>query len=407
LIELLRRALPGPRNQMRLKSRLAATANLDSLDRGICRNHVTMNIAQQASSRAAPRSHTKGDFAREEVGLANRNSGLPLEALRYDVTPAGMHFLLTHFDVPFVASPVDWRLAVGGCVHNPLSLSLAQLKALPAKTARVTFECAGNGRANIVPRWQTQPWEYGAVGTAEWTGTPLRHVLTEAGLKPETCEVAFIGADRGFDAGVEHDYGRSLPTALAMGEDVLVAWAMNGAPLLPQHGFPLRLVVPGWYGMASVKWLNRIEALAQPFTGYQQVGNYVYRQKAGDAGSPVSTMRVKSLMAPPGIPDWYTRHRIVEAGPVELLGRAWSGGGVRIASVAVGVDGNWHEATLGPSHDKYAWQEWRCVWAATPGEHLLMCRATDASGDTQPFEPPWDNVGFGNNAVHRVHVTVR
>jgi DMSO/TMAO reductase YedYZ molybdopterin-dependent catalytic subunit len=366
-----------------------------------------MNIARQASGQAAPRSHTKGDFAREEVGLANRNSGLPLEALRYDVTPAGMHFLLAHFDVPFVASPADWRLSIGGCVHSPLSLSLAQLKSLPSKTTRVTFECAGNGRANVVPRWQTQPWEYGAVGTAEWTGTPLRNVLTQARLKPETCEIAFIGADRGFDAGVEHDYGRSLSIAVAMDEDILLAWAMNGVPLPPQNGFPLRLVVPGWYGMASVKWLNRIEALAQPFTGYQQVGNYVYRQKAGDTGTPVSTMRVKSLMVPPGIPDWYTRHRIVEAGPVELFGRAWSGGGVRIASVAVGVDGNWHKASLEPPNHKYAWRGWRWLWDATPGEHLLMCRATDASGDTQPLDPPWDNVGFGNNAVHRVHVTVR
>ncbi len=366
-----------------------------------------MNIAPDATLRAAPRSHTRGDFAREEVGLANRNSGLPLEALRYDVTPAGMHFLLTHFDVPFVASPEKWRLAIGGCVHNPASLSVAQIQMLPAKTSRVTFECAGNGRANVDPRWQTQPWEYGAVGTAEWTGTPLRHVLAEAGLKAETCEVAFFGADRGFDAGVEHDYGRSLSPALAMDEDVLIAWAMNGAPLPPQNGFPLRLVVPGWYGMASVKWLNRIEALTQPFTGYQQAGNYIYRQKAGDTGTPVSTMRVKSLMVPPGIPDWYTRHRVVDAGPVELFGRAWSGGGVPVTEVAVGVDGTWCDAVLETAHEKFAWRGWRCPWDATPGEHVLMCRATNANGETQPLEPPWDNVGFGNNAVHRVHVTVR
>jgi DMSO/TMAO reductase YedYZ molybdopterin-dependent catalytic subunit len=356
------------------------------------------------------RTHTRGDFAREEVALANRNSGLPLEALRYDVTPSGLHFTLSHFDVPFAAAAKDWHVEIGGRVRNPLVLSYADIRNFPEKTLHVTLECAGNGRANVVPRWQTQPWEYGGVGTAEWTGTPLRHLLERAGLHADAADVAFLGADRGFDAGFEHDYGRSLPPATAMHEDVLIAWAMNGAPLPPQHGFPLRLVVPGWYGMASVKWLKRIEALAQPFDGYQQAGNYIYRQKRGDPGVPVTAMRVKSLMVPPGIPDWYTRRRVVEAGAVELVGRAWSGGGVPVARVAVGVDGRWDDAALDPSQgtqDAYAWRGWRYCWNAAPGAHVLECRATDANGDIQPLEPPWDAVGFGNNAVHRVHVTVR
>jgi DMSO/TMAO reductase YedYZ molybdopterin-dependent catalytic subunit len=366
-----------------------------------------MTAANDSIVQHGQRSHTAGDFAREEVGLANRNSGLPLEALRYDVTPAGMHFLLTHFDVPFVASANNWRVEIAGRVRNPLSLLCTEIQKLPAKTLRVTLECAGNGRANVVPRWQTQPWEYGAVGTAEWTGTPLRHLLERAQLEADAVDIAFLGADRGFDAGNEHNFGRSLTPDLAMDDDILVAWAMNGAPLPPQNGFPLRLVVPGWYGMASVKWLKRIEALARPFDGYQQVGNYVYRQKSGDTGVPVTTMRVKSLMVPPGIPDWYTRHRVVEAGPVELMGRAWSGGGVAVASVAVGVDGVWNEAALDPPQDRFAWRGWKSAWDARPGKHVLECRATDANGETQPFDPPWDNVGFGNNAVHRLHVTVR
>lgn len=355
----------------------------------------------------AQRSHTSGDFAREEVGLANRNSGLPLEALCHDVTPSGLHFLLTHFDTPFVPSSEDWRLEVSGCVRNPLSLSVSDLQSLPAKTLRVTLECAGNGRANIVPRWQTQPWEYGGVGTADWTGTPLRHILERTGLTAGAVDIAFFGADRGFDAGIEHDYGRSLTPVEAMEPNILVAWAMNGVPLPPQHGFPLRLVVPGWYGMASVKWLNRIHVLAQRFDGYQQVSNYVYRQKRGDRGVPVTTMRVKSLMVPPGIPDWYTRHRVVERGPVPLFGRAWSGGGTPVVSVAVGVDRVWNEARLDPPQGDFAWRGWRYRWDATPGEHVLECRATDADGETQPLDPPWDNVGLGNNAVHRVPVTVR
>jgi DMSO/TMAO reductase YedYZ molybdopterin-dependent catalytic subunit len=366
-----------------------------------------MSVADDPIPRFAERTHAHGDFAREEVSLANRNSGLPLEALRHDVTPAGLHFLLTRFDVPYVESRQDWRVEVCGCVRNPLTLSLAQVQRLPAKTLRVTLECAGNGRANLSPRWQTQPWEYGAVGTAEWTGTPLRAILERAGLKRETVDIAFFGADRGFDGGDEHNYGRSLAAARAIDDDILVAWEMNGAPLPPQHGFPLRLLVPGWFGMASVKWLTRIEALAQPFTGYQQVRNYIYRQKPGDAGTPVSILRVKSLMVPPGIPDFYTRQRTVEAGPVGLIGRAWSGGGRPVARVQVGIDGAWSEAALDPPEHKYAWQEWRYRWNAKPGEYELTCRATNADGETQPLDPPWDHAGFGNNAVQRVAVTVR
>lgn len=356
---------------------------------------------------AGKRPPHDGDFRREEVGLANRNSGLPLEALRHDVTPAGLHYLLIHFDVPYVPSPEAWTLRVGGKVRKPLEISLSNIKALPQRTLRITLECAGNGRAKLSPRPVSQPWENGAVGTGEWTGTPLRHVLEQAGLADDAVEIAFFGADRGFDAGIEHDYGRSLKPDVAMSDDVLLVHAMNGQPLLPQHGFPLRLIVPGWYGMASVKWLNRIEVLDRPFDGYQQTGTYVYRKHAGDIGVPVTHMRVKSLIVPPGIPDWFTRRRLVDHGPVELTGRAWSGGGVPIAKVEVSVDGAWREATLDPPRGTYAWRGWRFKWDATPGEHELACRATDANGQVQPFEADWNTGGFGNNSVHRLTVTVR
>jgi DMSO/TMAO reductase YedYZ molybdopterin-dependent catalytic subunit len=193
----------------------------------------------------------------------------------------------------------------------------------------------------------------------------------------------------------------------ALSDDVLVVWAMNGAPLLPQHGFPLRLIVPGWYGMASVKWLNRIEALAQPYDGFQQVSAYLYRPVPDGPTTPVTHLRVKSLLVPPGIPDWYTRWRMVDAGKVALFGRAWSGGGVGIARVEVGVDGRWCEAELEPEQGRFAWRGWRYTWDAQPGEHELSCRATDANGETQPLEPRWDSGGFGNNVAQRVHVVVR
>jgi DMSO/TMAO reductase YedYZ molybdopterin-dependent catalytic subunit len=352
------------------------------------------------------RTHVSGDFSREELALANRNPGLPLEALRHGITPIGLHYLLAHFDVPFVAAPERWRLEVSGRVRKPLELSVEELRTFPVTTLAVTLECAGNGRAEFDPRWQSLPWEHGGVGTARWTGTPLRHVLERAGLETDAADIAFHGADLGLDGGTVHAYGRSLVPSVAMTGDVLIAWAMNGAPLPPQHGFPLRLVVPGWYGMASVKWLDRIEVLAAPFQGYQQAANYHYREKPGGAGTPVTTMRVKSLMAPPGIPDWYSRQRLVEAGPVELMGRAWSGAGEPIARMEVAIDGRWSEASLDPPLDKYAWRGWRFQWDASPGTHVLACRATDRAGNTQPLEPPWDNAGFGNNALHRIAVTV-
>lgn len=366
-----------------------------------------MTTADQGPPGPPKRVHVAGDFSPEELGLAARNSSLPLEALRWDVTPAGMHYQLNHFDVPYVPVPDHWHLVVDGLVKMPLRLALSELQQLPSRTLRVTLECAGNGRALHARRWQSMPWEYGAVGTAEWTGAPLRHVLGCAGLDDGAVEIAFIGADRGIDAGDEHNFGRSLPPHLALNDDVLLAWGMNGAPLLPQHGFPLRLIVPGWYGMASVKWLNRIEVLDHPFDGYQQARNYHYRDKPGEAGTPVTLMRVKSLMVPPGIPDWYTRERIVEAGEIEIVGRAWSGGGVPISRVELSIDGKWRDAELDVAPERYAWRGWRCTWVAGPGRHELMCRATDADGNTQPLDPPWDHAGFGNNAVHSLHVLVR
>jgi DMSO/TMAO reductase YedYZ molybdopterin-dependent catalytic subunit len=354
-----------------------------------------------------PRGHTDGPFAREEVYLANRNHGVLLEMLRHDVTPAGLHYLLNHFDVPYVPDASAWRLEIGGKVAKPLTLTLDDIRGLPQRTLRVTLECAGSGRAHITPRWQSMPWLHTAVGTSDWTGTPLKHVLERAGLAADVVDVSFTGADRGFDKGHEHHYGRSLTPKLAMHDDVLLVHAMNGQPLLPQHGFPLRLIVPGWYGMASVKWLNRIEALTVPYDGYEQVQSYIYKTSAGDPGVPVTHIRVKSLMVPPGIPDWYTQTRLVEAGRVTVYGRAWSGNGTPIAKVEFGVDGVWSPAELDPPAATYAWRGWRFDWDAARGEHELACRATDINGQTQPLSAAFDRGGFGNNAVHKVQVTAR
>jgi DMSO/TMAO reductase YedYZ molybdopterin-dependent catalytic subunit len=352
------------------------------------------------------RPHTDGPFHAHEVGLANRNSGILLEALRHDLTPAGLHYLLNHFDVPHVTGE-DWTVEVGGRVKRPLSLSLADIKRMPARTLPVTLECAGNGRAAMTPRYQSMPWTCEAVGTAEWTGTPLRHALEQVGLLDDVVEVSFTGADRGFDRGHEHAFGRSLQRDAALSDDVLLVWAMNGAPLLPQHGYPLRLIVPGWYGMASVKWLTRIEALDRPYDGFQQVRTYMYRSEPDGPATPVTHMRVRSLLVPPGLPDFYSRRRMLEAGPTPIFGRAWSGAGVPVTRVELGVDGQWQEAELGPEQGRFAWRGWSAVWHARPGEHELSCRATDANGNVQPLTQRWDVGGFGNNAVQRVPVIVR
>lgn len=346
-----------------------------------------------------------GRYTAAELALAGRNSGMPLEALRYDVTPAGLHYLLIHFDIP-PADAATWRLEIGGLVERPRALSLAELKQMPAMTLRVTMECAGNGRGQISPRYPSMPWLEEGVSTADWTGVPLAALLGEARVQPAAKEIVFSGTDRGIDRGIEHAFERSLPVAEARHEDVLVAWQMNGEPLLPQHGAPLRLVVPRWYGMASVKWLARIEAIDRAFDGVQQALSYHFRSAPGEPGVPCRLMRVNSLMAPPGIPDFYTRQRRLESGRVEVRGRAWSGEGA-IRRVEFSVDGAWRDAALDAEQGAHAWRGWRAEWDARAGAHELACRATDAAGNVQPLEPVWDATGFGNNSVQRVQVSVQ
>ena len=236
----------------------------------------------------------------EELQLAARNHGMPLEGLAYDITPIGMHYLLIHFDIP-EADASTWTVEVGGRVRSPLRLSMADIRARPAVTMPVTLECAGNGRARLSPRPLSQPWLNEAVGTAEWTGSPLRPVLEEAGIEDDVVEVVFTGHDRGVQGEIEHDYERSLRLEEAIREEVLLAYAINGQPLPPQHGSPLRLIVPGWYGMTSVKWLRSITAVSEPFEGFQMDACRL-RQHPDDPGTPVTRMQPRSLVIPPGIP---------------------------------------------------------------------------------------------------------
>lgn len=350
---------------------------------------------------------TSTEISLEELQLSQRNHGMQLEGLRYDVTPAGMHYLLIHFDVP-EADESSWRLSVGGLVRTPLELSMSDLRLGPSVTMPVTMECAGNGRARLAPRPISQPWLTEAIGTAEWTGTPLRPILEEAGLEGDAVEIVFRGADHGIQSEVEQDYERSLSIEDAMRDEVLLAYAMNGDPLPPQHGFPLRLVVPGWYGMTSVKWLTAIEAVAEPFRGFQ-MESYRVRQQPEDVGEPVTRMYPRSLLLPPGFPDFLTRRRFVDVGRHLLQGRAWSGWGP-IERVEVSSDGgaSWADAEFGEPASPYAWVSWTFTWdASEPGAFELCCRATDAAGNTQPLEQPWNLSGFSNNMIQCVPVEAR
>jgi DMSO/TMAO reductase YedYZ molybdopterin-dependent catalytic subunit len=256
------------------------------------------------------------------------------------------------------------------------------------------------------PRPVSAPWLTEAVGTAEWGGTPVRPLLDEAGVGASAVEALFTGLDGGVEGGVRQDYERALP--LADLDDALLAYEMNGAPLPPQHGFPLRLIVPGWYGMTNVKWLARISLIEEPFDGYQQSVSYRIYSAEGERGEPVSRMVPRSLMVPPGVPEFMTRERHLEPGPVTLTGRAWSGFGP-IERVEVSTDGgaSFADAQLGEPLGPAAWRGWSFDWEASEGDHVLCSRATDAAGNSQPLDPPWNLKGYSNNAVERIPVTVQ
>jgi DMSO/TMAO reductase YedYZ molybdopterin-dependent catalytic subunit len=334
---------------------------------------------------------------------------MPLEALRYPVTPVGLHYLLIHYDIPHVDEQT-WRLDVGGRVARPHSFSLAELREWAHLELTVTMECAGNGRARLSPRAVSQPWLVEAIGTARWKGVPLRPVLEEAGVLDEAVEVVFTALDHGVEGGVEQDYERSLPLEEALADEVLLAYEMNGQPLLPQHGFPLRLVVPGWYGMTNVKWLTKITVVDRPFGGYQQAVGYRWRREEADEGTPVTRMLPRALMVPPGIPEFLTRERTVRLGECPLRGRAWSGF-APIVGVEVTCDGGetWAEAELDSAEppSRWAWRGWTYLWQPqAPGRYELCCRARDAAENVQPVEQPWNVGGYANNAVQRVLVSV-
>lgn len=326
------------------------------------------------------------------------NAETPLEAQTGLLTPTGSLYVRNHFSVP-----TEWPgLSVDGAVRKPTLLAELDLRRFPARTLVVTMECAGNGRAFLKPPASGVQWQLGAVGTAEWTGVPLRSVLEMAGLQDGVTEVLFEGADHGVpDAlGEEISFQRSLAIDDALLPDVLIAYAMNGEPLTAAHGAPLRLVVPGWYGMASVKWLTKISVLRQRFEGYYQATDYVIRRQ--ERVDPCRHMEVRAIITSP------TTGKNVSPGPVEIRGYCWSGRGL-VSRVQLSDNGGagWIECHLDTESHPYAWQAWSCTWQVeTRGPAELIVRGYDSQGNVQPLDPVWSSNGYANNGSRPVSVSV-
>jgi DMSO/TMAO reductase YedYZ molybdopterin-dependent catalytic subunit len=326
------------------------------------------------------------------------NAETPLTALTGTaLVPGDRFYVRNHFGIPDL-DPATWRLEVGGLAWSPLSLSLAELRAMPSETAVVTLECAGNGRSELDPPVPGEQWGLGAVGSAAWTGVPLADVLALAAPRPGAWEVVFRGADNGLAEGRNGPvhFERSLPLRHLASAGGLLAYAMNGQQLPKRHGYPLRLIVPGWYGVASVKWLTGIQLAGQPFDGHFQVDRYHID------GQPVTLQAVRSVITQPRPREAF------EPGDVVVRGLAWSGAGP-IARVEVSVGNRpWQAATLTGEQHAHGWQSWQLRAALTePGQVIVQARATDTAGRTQPSKPVWNPLGYAANPIHQVMINVR
>lgn len=332
-----------------------------------------------------------------------------LAALSGPITPVEDFYVRNNFTPPDLDSG-SWRLRVHGLVRSPLTLDLADLGALPHVSRRVTLECAGNGRRLMDPTPGGTAWELGAAGTARFAGARLRDVLSLAEPGPDAVDCVFTGADSGT---VERPAGpgtvsfqRSLAIEHALSDEPMLAWEMNGAPLTRDHGFPVRLVVPRYYAVASVKWLVDLEIVDRSFAGHFQAERYMYRGP-GIREHPVTTMRVRSLITS------HTDGQRVTSGAVGLEGVAWSGD-ASIARVRVRVGRKeWWEAELMPGATGTETEPaagvmvvWQCDCRLEPGEHDLTIIATDAAGSSQPLTSRWNELGYGNNVAQSIRLRV-
>jgi DMSO/TMAO reductase YedYZ molybdopterin-dependent catalytic subunit len=318
------------------------------------------------------------------------NLETPFDQVDSYLTPAELFYIRSHFPVPRL-DLTSYQLRIDGAVRNPLDLSYQQLRDMPPQTRVATLECAGNSRVFLIPQAAGAQWELGAVGNAEWTGVPLGELLDRAGLEEDACEIVLEGADRGTPAEPPVppgpiSYARSLPRDKVSQGEILIAYQMNGRDLRLEHGYPVRAVVPGHYGMASVKWLTHIHAIREPFRGYWQTSDYAYW---GDLdGKPVrralAEIKLKSEIARPRVYETIAPNRAYT-----ISGAAWTGE-AEVAGIAVSTDGGqtWAEAEFVDPVQRHAWRRWKFDWLTPkkPGRYVLLARARDANGNAQPGE---------------------
>ena len=334
---------------------------------------------------------------------------MPLDGFQSFLTPVDRFFVRTHVYAPQVEL-ASWKLQVAGEVANPLTLTMDDLKMLPRAELVSVLECAGNGRSFYEPTVPGAQWRYGAVGNARWTGVRLADVLKKAGVKNSARELIFDGAD--VPIGKMPDFQRGIPLAKAMDPNTLLAYQMNAEPLTMAHGFPLRVVVPGWAGDSWVKWLQGIRVLDSEFDGFWMKSAYrrpAYPVRPGEAVDaakmrPVTSLRVKSVIATPldGSPQEPGRK-------LRIAGAAWAGDAGPVSTVDVSTDSGrtWKPAALAGQATQYGWRLWEYTW--TPpheGFYNLMSRARTMAGDVQPFAEEWNPSGYQWNVIHRVGVAV-
>jgi DMSO/TMAO reductase YedYZ molybdopterin-dependent catalytic subunit len=340
------------------------------------------------------------------VGLIIRqkeptNLETPFDQVDSYLTPTELFYIRSHFPAPKLEL-TSYQLRIDGAVRNPFSLSYKQLRDMPSETRVATLECAGNSRVFLIPQVAGAQWELGAVSTAEWTGVPLGALLERAGLEEDACEIVLEGADRGTPKEEPVppgpiSYARSVPRDKAMQREVLIAYQMNGRDLPLDHGYPVRAIVPGHYGMASVKWLTHVHAVREPFRGYWQTSDYGYWDYLD--GKPVrralGEMQLKSEIARPRVYETLAPNQVY---PVS--GAAWAGE-TEVTGIAVSTDGGqtWAEAEFLDPVQRYAWRRWKYDWLTPkkPGRYTLMARGKGADGSVQPDQ---HDQNYGSYVIH-------
>lgn len=352
----------------------------------------------------SPRAVLSSPELEAPVRLNPLNAETSLAALQPAVTPTRGFFIRSHFPTPSLDAST-WRLGVGGEVEKPRKWTLAELRDLPTTRVVATLECAGNSRSRLPNIAEGElRWGDRAIGAAVWEGVPLSVLLEESRPRQDAHQIVFTGAEKGSSNDPARRFSRGLSIdTMDRVADILIATEMNGEPLSPDHGWPARLIVPGWYGMAWVKWLSRIHLRKEAFRGYYQATRYVYayQQNGERLTKPVTRIRVKSLIISPLPGDrlaWGRSHII--------SGKAWSGSGP-VTRVEVDAGSGWMPASVRSGDGPYDWCSWEFAWSPERrGPVLLRVRATDAEGETQPEEPFLNEFQYGMNAVHSVEVIV-